>query len=118
MGTTVSATEARVHLGELMRRVAEEHEPIVVERNGQSRAVLVPAEEYGQLRAEAPENPLARWLERVDRVREQIAREGGIREPVDIAEIIRQGRDERDRQIFAALGYDRPPGDPESEAGW
>ena len=35
MSTVVSATEARVHFGELLRRVAEGRETVFVERGGQ-----------------------------------------------------------------------------------
>jgi prevent-host-death family protein len=34
MKRTVSATQARIHFGELMRRVVESQEPIIVERGG------------------------------------------------------------------------------------
>jgi prevent-host-death family protein len=32
MGRVVSATEARIHFGELMRQAVESQEPIIVER--------------------------------------------------------------------------------------
>ena len=47
----VSATEARVRFGELIRRVVEEGEPVLVERGGKPYVVLLSVEEYERLKA-------------------------------------------------------------------
>lgn len=39
MPKTVSATEARIHLGALLRDIAEQGETIIVERGGKPQAV-------------------------------------------------------------------------------
>ena len=51
MDTVVSATDARVHFGELMRQVMETGKAVTVERGGKPAVVVVPVEEYEQLNA-------------------------------------------------------------------
>ncbi len=46
----MSATEARVHFGELMRRVVEGQEPVIVERGGKPKVVVLSVAEYERLR--------------------------------------------------------------------
>ena len=58
MKKTVSATEARVHFGELLRAVAEEGATYVVERSGKPQAVVISAAEYDQLSAKNPKTDL------------------------------------------------------------
>ena len=92
----MSATEARVHFGELMRRVVERDEPVIVERGGKPEVVVISIAEYERLRANRSDN----WLERIDRLREQIQAKLGDRELPPPEEIIRQMREERDAQIM------------------
>jgi len=49
MTVTVSATEARVRFGAIMRRAAAGREPIVVERAGEPAVVILSMEEYRRL---------------------------------------------------------------------
>lgn len=42
--TTVGAFEAKTHLSELLRRVEQQHEKIIIQRNGRQVAMLVPCE--------------------------------------------------------------------------
>ncbi|QWK22733.1 type II toxin-antitoxin system Phd/YefM family antitoxin [Thermus antranikianii] len=49
IGTPISATEARVHFGEVLQRVAR-GETLVVERGGRAVAVILSLEEYERLR--------------------------------------------------------------------
>ena len=51
MKHVVSATEARIRFGELIRRVVEEREPVLVERGGKPYVVLLSVEEYERLKA-------------------------------------------------------------------
>jgi prevent-host-death family protein len=46
MVRTVSATEARVHFGEVLRGVVDKGETVVVERSGKPRAVVLSITEY------------------------------------------------------------------------
>ena len=97
MSHTVSATEARIHLGELMRRVVEGRGPIIVERGGKPYVVLLSVEEYEQLvRGQRPED----WMKRVAQARDQIRADLGDRELVPPEEVLRQIREERDAQLL------------------
>ena len=105
MARTVSATEARVHFGELMRRVVEGQESVVVERGGKPQVVVISAAEYARLQA-------AQW-ERADRLLEQahaaIRADLNGRPLPDMSELIRESREERDEQILdAVLGRQHP----------
>lgn len=46
---TVTATEARVHFGKIMKRAAGERAPIVVEKDGIPTVVILAVPEYEQL---------------------------------------------------------------------
>jgi prevent-host-death family protein len=51
---TISATEARTHLGELMRRVVEHGETVIVEHRGKPAMAVVSVAEYERLRSKQP----------------------------------------------------------------
>src|SRR5690242_16881171 len=99
MEHTISATEARIHFGELMRHVVEHDEPVIVERAGKPEVVVLSVAEYERLRRQKAGN----WLEAVDRVRERVLQELGDRELPPPAEIIREMREERDAQLLDSL---------------
>lgn len=101
MTRTISATEARSHFGETMRRVAEEQETVIVERVGKPRVVMLPIEHFHGLQGIAPST--GDWWERAMRSRERIAAELNGRAFPDMAELIREGRNERDAQIFESM---------------
>jgi len=50
MEQTVSATQARIHFGEMLRTVVEKQQGITVERSGKPLAVLIPAAMYEQIK--------------------------------------------------------------------
>jgi prevent-host-death family protein len=52
MATVLSATEARVHFGEVMDRVADKGERIIVEHRGKRRMVMIPMDDLPHLPAE------------------------------------------------------------------
>lgn len=95
----MSATEARVHFGEVLRR-AEENETITVERGGQPQAVVISVEEYEKLRSDAPEQE--DWWTRVLETRRRFREQMGDQE-IDVDEIIRTMRDERSEQLLDNL---------------
>ena len=99
MKRTVSATEARIHFGELMRRVVESQEPIVVERGGKPHVVVLSVDQYEDLLA--GQRPQEDWRELVHQAREQIRAELGGRELTPPEEMLRQMREERDAQLLA-----------------
>jgi prevent-host-death family protein len=95
MERVVSATEARIRFGELMRRAVEDHEAIIVERRGKPYVVILSAEEYERLRKRQGQGD---WKELVQGARAQIEADLGGRTlppPEDILEQAREGRDEQ-----------------------
>ena len=99
MKRTVSATEARIHFGELMRCVVESQEPIIVERGGKPYVVVLSVDKYEDLLAGQHEQE--DWRELVQQAREQIRTELGERELPPPEEVLRQMREERDAQLLA-----------------
>jgi prevent-host-death family protein len=49
MQTVVSATEARIHFGEVMQDAVRRQQPIVVEKAGKPQVVILAYERYQQL---------------------------------------------------------------------
>jgi len=99
MERVVSATEARIHFGELMRWVVESQNPVVVERGGKPHVVVLSVAKYERLRT--GEQGLADWKKLVHLAREQIRSELGDRKLRPPEEVIRQMREERDAQFLA-----------------
>ena len=102
MPKTVSATEARIHLGKLLRDVAEKDDTIIVERSGKPQAVILSIEAYERLHAgqvKLGED----WWERAQRVSERIAQERGERPWPSIVEVINASRQERSGEDVAAV---------------
>jgi prevent-host-death family protein len=95
----MTATEARINFGELIRRVTDSGEPVVVERGGKPRVVVLSIERYEQLLAceQEPES----WSELVDRARARVLAELGDRDLPPPEEILRQGREDRDAELLA-----------------
>ena len=96
MPRVMSATEARVHFGDLLRRVGEGGETVFVERGGLLQAVVLPASDYERLLA--GQEPEA-WRERARLARERIRAEvtGAMLPPAE--EVIRAEREERDERL-------------------
>ncbi|HEY7031835.1 MAG TPA: type II toxin-antitoxin system Phd/YefM family antitoxin [Thermomicrobiales bacterium] len=101
MTKTISATEARIHFGDVLRGVTERGETIVVERSGKPQAVVLSVEEYERLRNGTNEED--DWWTLAERSRERFARELGDRPMPDIVQIINDSREERDAEILAAV---------------
>ena len=110
MPRKASATETRTRLGELVRWIVAEQEPVIVEHRGKPRVVMLSVEDYQRMggRIEEPED----WWELVERTRELIARERGGRPMPDVTELIHEMREERDRQLMEAIGFPLDPSDP------
>ena len=95
MVRVVSATEARIRLGELMRQAVENHETIIVERGGKSHVVVISVEEYERILKRQQQGD---WKELVHRARGQIQADLGDRtlpRPEEILDQVREGRDEQ-----------------------
>ncbi len=98
MERVVSATEARVHFGELLRRVASEGECVVVERAGQPRVVVLSMREYRRLKG-AREGDRQATLERALEVGRRIRHRRGDRALTPPEEVIREMRAERSGKL-------------------
>jgi prevent-host-death family protein len=99
MEKVVSATEARVHFGELMRRVVERDESVIVERGGKPEVVVLSITEYERLRHRQSDD----WRAQLDAVHALIRHERGDEPLPPPEEIIRAMREERDEQLLNNL---------------
>lgn len=99
MERKISATEARIRFGELMRHVVERQQPVVVERSGEPHVVVISIEAYERLMAAQEEQE--DWRELVAQAREQVRADLGDRELAPPEEVLRQIREERDEQLAA-----------------
>jgi len=99
MDRVVSATEARIRFGELMRRVVENGELVIVERGGRPHVVVVSVAEYERLLKGREQQ--GEWKGLVKQAREQIKVELGNRQLPPSEEILRRIREERDAQLLA-----------------
>ncbi|MDO9129006.1 MAG: type II toxin-antitoxin system prevent-host-death family antitoxin [Anaerolineales bacterium] len=99
MNRTVSATQARIHFGEIMRRARTE--PVIVERDGKPEVVVISKQEYDRLATAAPKPD---WRKMLAETHALIRAELGDREiQPSPEEVIRQGREERDEQLLDNL---------------
>ncbi|HLA05925.1 MAG TPA: type II toxin-antitoxin system Phd/YefM family antitoxin [Anaerolineales bacterium] len=98
MERTISATQARIHFGEIMKQA--KIGPVIVERDGKAEVVVISKKTYDQLMAANTRTDLQKRLENLHA---QIRVELAGRTLPDPAEIIRQGREERDEQLLNNL---------------
>lgn len=101
MKRTVSATEARVHFGELLRAVAEEGATYMVERQGKPQVVVISLERYEQLTTDEGQKP--DWWQNFQAARALFKAEFKGKELPDPVELINAGRQERDDAILGDL---------------
>lgn len=97
MQKTVSATDARIHFGEIMRTA--QIAPVVVERSGEPLVVILSKQEYERMANTGKDD----WREMLAEVHSQIAAELQGRRLPDPAEMIRAAREGRDEQIVGNL---------------
>ena len=97
MERVVSATEARVRFGEIMRQAVENHDTIFVERGGKAHVVVLSVEDYERLREGRQQGD---WKELVRTARAQIQADLGGRKLPHPAEILNQVREERDERLL------------------
>ena len=97
MERVVSATEARIRFGEMMRRAVENQERVIVERGGKPYVVLLSVEEYERLvKGRQRED----WKECIARARERVRADLGDRKLTPPEEVLQQIREERDAQLL------------------
>ncbi len=94
MERTLSATEARVHFGELLDAV-QRGETVIVERGGKARAVVIPIAEYKR-RPETTEDKWARANAMLAEYHQRLIADGSVEglKDFDVEEAIRVGRDD------------------------
>ena len=99
MQYTVSATDARIRFGEIMRRAKKG--PVIVERGGKPEVVVISKQQYDELISAAPKPD---WRKQLEETHALIRARYGERE-IEPApeEIIRQGRENRDEQLLDNL---------------
>ena len=98
MERTVTATEARVRFGELIRRVAGGQGAVVVEKDGEPAVVILSLEDYARLKAGRREKP--DWQSKLEHAHKLIAADLGDRRLPDVAQLIREMREDRDAQLL------------------
>ena len=97
MEQVITATEARVHFGEIMRRVVETGTPVIVERDGTAQVVVMSVQTYDQLRQGTQTKD---WRALLAQAHERIRAELDGRPLPPPEDIIRQMREERDAQLL------------------
>lgn len=95
---TISATKARIHFGDVMKQA--KIAPVIVERDGKAEVVVLSKKAYDQL---VVAKSRANLQKRLDILHTQIRAELNGKELLDISDIIRQGRAERDEQLLNNL---------------
>jgi len=95
---TISATKARINFGDVMKQA--KIAPVIVERGGKAEVVVLSKKAYDQLVAAKAH---ANVQKRIEALHAKIRAELKGKTPTDIAELIRQGREERDEQINNSL---------------
>jgi prevent-host-death family protein len=98
MNRTVSATDARVHFGELIRQAKAG--PVIVERDGKPEVVVISKSEYDRLVEAAPQPD---WRKKLEDLHAKLRVELAGRTLPDPAEMLRQAREERDEELLNSL---------------
>jgi len=94
---TMTATNARVHFGQVLRWVSETRQPIIVERAGRPQAVILSLQEYERLKQEQQSKD---WRSLVDAAHQIIQAELGDRSLPAPDEVIRAMREERNGKLL------------------
>jgi prevent-host-death family protein len=96
MQRVISATEARVHFGDLLRRVAQGHETVLVERGGHPQVVVLSITEYERLLSHRASEG---WRDRAGAARRRVREEIAGRSIPPPEEVVSEARLERDEQL-------------------
>jgi hypothetical protein len=100
----ISATEARVHFGEIYRRVTENDETFIVERNGRAGVVLLPIGTFDALQQrQSGEYKRPAWLENALQIGQALAAERADKPAIDWDDMIEKGREERSEELDGLL---------------
>jgi prevent-host-death family protein len=94
----ITATDARVRFGKMLRQVAEEGETVLVERGGQPQVVVMSLGEYDRLSSLEDRQPP--WQLLLDEILEEVDRERAGAPLPPAEELIREMREERDAELL------------------
>ncbi len=94
---TVTATDARVHFGELLQRIVQNDEAVLVERSGKPVVVIMPVEQYDRMRTQEYEPD---WRDLLKDAQDHIRAALGDQTLIPADEIVRMGREEHDAEQF------------------
>ena len=95
---TISATKARINFGDVMKQA--KIAPVIVERGGKAEVVVISKKAYDQLVATKSQTDIQK---RIEILHTQIRKELAGKALPDPADVIRQGRKERDEQLHNSL---------------
>ena len=97
MEHTVSATEARAHFGEIIRRANRDQQTIIVERDGKPCVVVISVDEYRRLKAGEASRAWRESLLAIRQLRSEINahRTEPLTPPEDVIRKMREERSER-----------------------
>ena len=95
---TISATKARINFGDVMKQA--KIAPVIVERGGKAEVVVISKKAYDQLVAAKSQTDIQK---RIEVLHVQIRKELVGKDLPNLAEVIRQGREERDEQLLNSL---------------
>jgi prevent-host-death family protein len=96
MQRSVSATEARVHFGDLLQRLTQDEDVVVVERGGIPQAVVLSIGEYERLLSR---HDATGWRDQARAARDLVRAELGTR-PIPLPEdVISAARADRDQEL-------------------
>jgi prevent-host-death family protein len=98
MGRVITATEARIHFGELIRDVVEKQQAVIVERGGKPQVVVLSINEYENLLAGQAQRE--DWRILLAQAHERIRADLGDQQLPPPEDIIRKMREERDAQLM------------------
>src|SRR5690242_3932433 len=101
MDKVMSATEARVHFGEVMRRVNERDEVIVVERDGSPMIAIMSVEQLNRLREGQQAGEERDWYDLAMEARELVRQARDNQPAPDIDQLFHDMMEERDAQLIA-----------------
>ncbi len=95
---TISATKARINFGDVMKQA--KIAPVIVERGGKAEVVVISKKAYDQLVVAKSQTDMKK---RIEVLHAQIRKELAGKTLPDLADVIRQGREERDEQLLNSL---------------
>lgn len=98
MEKTISATQARVRFGELMQRVVDQDETVIVERDGVPRMVVMSVDSYERMKGS--DTSWDAWEAQLAELHGELQERLGDYDIPSSVDIIQAMRAERDEQLL------------------